>query len=147
MPTSKFTNRKSPIEDSSMARFLRPQLRCEHVPQREAQSDRKVWLDDSEIKETDEPGDEDQGSVVKDVVGNQQKEEGAKCCGHTPQEARQAEKLGANPKTMYPHSNEKRSRHNHDEGSALLTQEPMLAPRYPLLEGTHHRQPREESVD
>jgi hypothetical protein len=51
--------------------------------------------------------------------------------------------LGTNPKTMNTQGNEKGSRHDHAERKALLTQEPVLAVRYPLPESIHHSHPGE----
>ena len=67
---------------SPAGRLLASQLGSEHVPQGQAHSDPKVRLNDGEINEEDEIGDEDQGSVVKKVVGNQQEEERAE--GYDP---------------------------------------------------------------
>jgi len=93
-----------------MARFLASQLGDEHEPQGQAQSDAKVRLDNGERDESDEPGDEHQEGVVKNVVSNEQEEERAEGGNRASEQAGHAEMLGANPKTMNPHDYEEGSR-------------------------------------
>jgi|GEM_PF-172600 len=113
-----------------MPQSLAPQLRREYEPKGQAQSDRKVWLDHGKIDDKEEPGDEYQRSVVKDVVGNQQEEEGPKGSDGATKQTRQSEMFRTNPKTMNARGKEKGSRNDYGERKTLLTQEPMLVVRH-----------------
>lgn len=103
------------------------ELREEHLPQGEAQSDAEVGLDDGKIDQADAPGNKYQAGVMKKVVGNQQEKESTKRADYATQKTGQSEMLGTHPETMNAENNEKRAGNYHDKRVALFTQEPMLA--------------------
>ena len=110
-----------------MTRSLSSQLRRKHEPKCQAQPHGKVRLDEGKVNETDEPGDKHQRSMVKNVVGNQQKEKPAKGARHAPKDTRQSEMLQTDPEAMNAQGDKQGACYNHDKGKALLAQEPMLA--------------------
>ena len=67
---------------------LASQLREEHVPQGEAQSDAKMRLNDGKIDQTEAPGNKNQAGVVKEVVGNQQEKESSEGADYATQNVR-----------------------------------------------------------
>jgi hypothetical protein len=118
---------------------LASQLREEHVPQGEAQSDAKMRLNQGKIDQADAPGNKYQAGVMKKVVGDQQKEKSGKCADDAPKKTGESEMLRACHEASGTGGREKRAANNHDKSVPLFAHDPMPAACHRLFKGAHDR--------